>query len=274
MSKRSNMNKFLGCVVATTAMTLGFQFSSVVAANAQAGIFEVVHPDVKQGEIEIEILNGVSLNSIDDGEERSVHEFAIGYGLTDFWKVTAAVEVANPQGDDPLVEGFEFENLLILFGGGHHHDEGESEVEEEHHDFTLGFFTALEVPKEGGISEGAVEFGPVIETGIGSAEFVGNLFVEVPFADGEDAGLAYASQLIFPVSDGFGFGVENFGEFEGLFGDRGEDVHFAGPAFYWEAELDNGHVIEPRIAVLFGLNNDSPDAVLSFNLEYKIGQQE
>ena len=45
-----------------------------------------------------------------------------------------------------------------------------------------------------------------------------------------------------------------------------------GPGFYWETELPNGHVFEPRIAVLFGLNDETPDATLSFNIEYKIGQ--
>ena len=85
--------------------------------------------------------------------------------------------------------------------------------------------------------------------------------------------MAYASQLILPVSDGFGVGIENFGEFEGLFGEKEEEIHFAGPAVYWETELSNGHVLEPRVAVLFGLNDESPDAVLSFNIEYKIGQE-
>jgi len=270
MYLKPSVTKLLQATVATSALALFAQSSIVIQAHAGPGIFEVVHPDVEQGEIEIEVLNSVSLDDVEDGEERSVHEFAIGYGFTDFWKFTAAVEVANPQGDDPIVEAFEFENLLILYGGGHH-DEPSGD-EDGHHDFTLGFYTALEVPREGGIGEGGIAFGPVFETEIGEAEFVGNVLIEKPFADGEDAGLAYASQLIFPVNDNFGIGIENFGEFGGLFGDRGDDVHFAGPGFYWEAELANGHVVEPRVAVLFGLNDESPDAILSFNLEYKIGQ--
>ncbi len=269
MSKKLSAIKLLKTTIATTALAMSFQTYAVTQAYSQAGIFEVIHPDVEQGEVEIEILNGVGLGTVEDGEERSVHEFAIGYGFTDYWKLTAAIEVANPQGENPEVEAFEFENLLLLSKGGH----GEADEDgDEHHDFTLGFYTALEVPTEGGISEGGIAFGPVIEAEFGELEFVGNLFAEVPFADGEDAGLAYATQLILPVSDNFGIGIENFGEFEGLFGERGDDVHFAGPGFYWEAELGNGHVIEPRVAVLFGLNDASPDAILSFNIEYKIGQ--
>ncbi len=271
MSAVSYFAKLIRASVLTAAMAFLIQGTNIQSANAQAGIFEVIHPDVEQGEIEIEVLNGFALESIEDGEERSVHEIAVGIGLTNFWKFTAAVEIANPEGDSAEVEAFEFENLLLLTESGHHNEEGSSE--DEHGGFVLGLFTALEVPREGGVSEGALEIGPVFETELGPLEFVGNVLVEIPFAGGEDAGLAYASQLILPVSDNFGIGVENFGEFEGLFGDRGEDVHFAGPALYWEAELPNGHVVEPRVAVLFGLNDETPDAVLSFNLEYKIGQE-
>ena len=96
--------------------------------------------------------------------------------------------------------------------------------------------------------------------------------VEVPFEEG-DPGLAYASQIVFPLNDSVGVGVENFGEFEGLFGDEGEQTHYAGPAIYFETELANGHVLEPRAAVLFGLNDESSDAIFSFNLEYKISKE-
>ncbi|MEP2942948.1 MAG: hypothetical protein ABJL18_07230 [Hyphomicrobiales bacterium] len=262
----------------TAAISLVMQTGITSQANAQAGIFEVVHPDVKKGEIEIEVLNGFGLSNVEEGDERSAHEFAIGYGLTDFWKFTVAVEVANPRGESPEVEGFEFENLLLLpFFGDHDHghdkDEKESAADEddEHGEFSLGLFTALEIPREGGISEGALEVGPVFEAGLGPFDWVGNLLVEIPFESGEDAGLAYASQVIFPVSDSVGIGFENFGEFEGLFGGGNEQEHLAGPAIYYEYELPNGHVLEPRAAVLFGLNDESSDAVLSFNIEYKFG---
>lgn len=263
-----SLSKFVRTAFVAMATAYLAEGLAINPAQAQAGIFEVIHPDVEEGQVEIEILSGVGLGSVEDGEERSVHEFAIGYSVRDYWKITAAVEVANPQGDNPEVEAFEFSNLLILSGHGHH-DDGDDK-DEDHHGFVLGFHTGLEIPVEGGIGQGGIEFGPVIEAELGELEFVGNLFVEVPFADGEDAGLAYATQLFLPVSEGFGVGIENYGEFEGLFGERGDDIHFAGPALYWETELANGTIIEPRVAVLFGLNDETPDAVLSFNLELKL----
>jgi len=271
MSKILSRCRILSAGLAATSLTLFSLGLAPSEAHAQAGIFEVIHPDVERGQTEIEILSGIAFGSVEDGEERSVHEIALGYGVTDYWKATVAIEIANPEGGSAEVEAFEFEHLLLLSKGGHGHDEKDDNAEEDHHGFTFGLYAALEAPLEGGISEGGLEIGPVFETELGEAEFIGNLLVEIPFADEEDAGLAYATQLVLPVSDGFGIGVENFGTFEGLFGERGDDLHFAGPALYWETELSNGHVIEPRIAVLFGLNDETPDTTLSFNIEYKIG---
>lgn len=271
MLEKLSVAKSMQAAFATIALALSMLLTVSTQVHAQAAIFEVVHPDVEQGEIEIEVLNGVGLGSVEDGDERSVHEFAIGYGLTDIWKFTAAVEVANPESENAEVEAFEFENLILLplFGGGHHHD-GKT-PDDDHSGFSLGFYTALEVPREGGIDAGAIAFGPVFETEVGALKWVGNLLVEVPFEEG-DPGLSYASQVVFPLNESVGIGVENFGEIEGAFGDAGDQEHYAGPAVYFETELPNGHVIEPRAAVLFGLNDNSSDAVFSFNLEYKIGK--
>ena len=135
-----------------------FSTASISLAHAQAGIFEVVHPDVSKGQIELEFLNGIGLNNVEAGDERSVHEFAIAYGITDYWKFTAAFEVANPRGESAEVEAFELENLIILpffGGGGHDHDKkhdhdkekGIEDDDDDHSPFTLGFFTALEIPR-------------------------------------------------------------------------------------------------------------------------------
>ena len=268
-------------ILAAPMAALMLSTASIGLAHAQAGIFEVVHPDVSKGQIELEFLNGIGLNNVEDGDERSVHEFAAAYGITDYWKFTAAFEVANPRGESAEVEAIELENLIILpfFGGGHDHEKKhdhdrekgvEIDDDDDHGGFTLGFFTALEIPTEGGISEGGIEFGPVWEAEIGKVEWVGNLLVEAPFSEG-DPGIAYASQLVLPVSDHIGIGVENYGEFEGAFGSGGEDEHFAGPAVYFDFELENGHVLEPRAAVLFNLSESPTNAVFSFNLEYKFG---
>ena len=238
---------------------------------ASALVFEVVHPDVVEGGFEIELLNGVALGSVDEGDERSVHEIALAYSPTDFWKTTAAIELANPQGESVEVEAFEWENLILLpigdgHGHGHSHDHGE-------HGFlaleALGIFVALEVPNSGGIGAGALEIGPVAEVAIGPVETVANLFAEIPFEDGEGAGIIYALQAAYPVADQFALGFEAHGGVENAFKDESEGEHFIGPALFAEFDLGRGRTLEPRLAVLFGLTEDTPDAVASLNLELK-----
>ncbi len=250
-----------------------------LANSSYAQVFEVIHPDVKKGEYELEFLNGGSLDSVEDGEERSEHELALGYSFTDNWKLTAAVEIANPAGESAEIEGFEFLSVYILpFSNGkksaegheHNHNHKHEHGEENHSGWTLAILTALEIPEEDGFDEGALEIGPIVEANFGPFLWVGNLVVEIPFGD-EDPGLGFASQTIYPVNNSFGIGIESFGAFEELFGDGDEEELFAGPALYFKYKLGNGSVLEPRIALLFGLNDETEDDVLSFNLEYKFG---
>ena len=248
-----------------------------LANSSYAQVFEVIHPDVKKGEYELEFLNGGSLDSVEDGEERSEHELALGYSFTDNWKLTAAVEIANPAGESAEIEGFEFLSVYILpfsngkkSAEGHEHNHKHEHGEENHSGWTLAILTALEIPEEDGFDEGALEIGPIVEANFGPFLWVGNLVVEIPFGD-EDPGLGFASQTIYPVNNSFGIGIESFGAFEELFGDGDEEELFAGPALYFKYKLGNGSVLEPRIALLFGLNDETEDDVLSFNLEYKFG---
>ena len=246
----------------------------VVSPPAHAGgVFEVIHPDVEQGEIELEFLNSI-FPDVDEGE-RSVHELAIGYGFADFWKTTFAIELANPVGEAFEVEAFEIENLLILFGG-HDHEGEEGDVEEAHglDGVTLGVYGALEIPNEGGLDEGAFAVGPVVGFGVGPVEVIGNLFAEIPFENGVDAGLAYATSAMIGLGDSpFSIGVEAHGEIEEAFGDApdaDEQEHFFGPALGFEAELDKDRKLEARLAFLAGLTEASPDLAVSFNVEFKL----
>ena len=261
-----------------STLTLVTYFTVTINAHAQAGVFEVIHPDVSKGEVEIESLSGISLDSVEDGEENFATEFAVGYGITDYWKLTAAIEGVNIEGDDFEIEGFELESIVLLrkasHGHDHDHDHGHKENKsflEGFFDVTVGLFTAVEIPEEGGLDEGALEIGPVFEGTFGPLDWVSNALLEIPFDSDEDPGLVFASQIIYPIDRHWGVGVESFAEFEGVFDGGDEEQLLAGPSLYYSAELGNGNVIEPRVAALFGLNDESADAVLSINIEYKFG---
>jgi len=245
---------------------------------APAQVFEVIHPDVVKGGFEVEVLNGVVLDDIARGEERSVHEIAIGYSPFSFWKTTGAIEIANPRGEAAELEAFEWENVFLLPLGGDPHGHGHDHS--HGHDAggltlgAVGVYLALEVPNEGGIGAGGLEIGPVAEFGVGPVEMVANLFLDIPFEDGADPGLAYALSAAVPVdaADRISVGAEAHGGAEGAFGDAlplGETTHVLGPAVYADVDIGRGRSLEPRFALLFGLTEGSPDAVASFNIELK-----
>ncbi len=246
----------------------------LLPAVATAQVFEVIHPDVERGGFELEILGGVSLVGVATGGERAAFEIGLSYGVTDFWKTGLAVEIADPKGGRLEYEATEWENMFLLYRGqghahGHDHDHD--------HDVgagigAIGLYAKLEVPNDGGFSKGAIVAGPAIEARFGAVETVFNLFVEFPFEGGEDPGLVYAVQASIPVADGLALGAEAHGAWEGAFGDDvpfSDNTHVAGPALYGEIAAGRGRVIEPRLALLFGLTDESPDAVASLNIEVK-----
>src|SRR5690606_4567074 len=129
------------------------------------------------------------------------------------------------------------------------------------------FYGTLEIPNEGGIDEGAFIFGPIASLEAGPVELVGNFFVDVPFEEDSDPGLAYAFQASMPVMPLLDVGFEAHGGVEEAFGESqsfDEQEHVIGPALYSELDLGGGRILEPRVAVLFGLTEESPDATLSF----------
>ncbi|WP_339949673.1 hypothetical protein [uncultured Albimonas sp.] len=241
------------------------------AAPALAeGAFHVVHPGVERGAFELESLNAVSLGHVADGEERSVHELALGYGVTSFWKTTLAVELANPRGAGVEAEALEWENLFMLpvgeGAGGHSH--GHSHGHDADLAWSAGVYAKLEAPFEGGIGDGGLVFGPVAEISAHGVTLIGNLFVETPFGEG-DPGLAYALSAMAGVGGGLQAGLEAHGGVEEAFGNApafSDQAHYAGPALAMTFDLD-GRSLTPRAAVLFGLTDAAADAALSLNLE-------
>ena len=266
-----------------TTLAPGFAAALCVmglVAPVQAQVFEVIHPDVKEGQIEFEVLNTVVLDGIAVGDERTVHEVALGYAPVDFWKTTVALELVNTRGDGGALEAFEWENVLVLPFGGHGHDDDEHD--HDHNDgglFALGavgLYFAMEVPAEVGIREGGAAVGPIAEFDIGPVETIANLLIDIPFEDGVDPGLAYALSAAVPLGAlgpmDLAAGFEAHGGVEELFGNGtplGQNSHVLGPALYTEFELADGKAIEPRLALLFGVSNGAPDAALSFNIEFK-----
>jgi hypothetical protein len=243
-----------------------------LSTSAEAEVFEVIHPEIEKDGFEIELLNGVTLSNVAAGGEQSVHELAFSYAPFDWWKPTIALEIANPTGGNAEVEAFEFENVFALpFGGEHNHAHGQGGEDGETHVGVSGFF-GMELPNQAGLNAAEVSFGPILEVEHGDLLGIGNLFLTVPFADGEDPGLAYAVQVAYRAGNWGRVGLEAHGAVEQAFGNAAafdQQEHFIGPAVYFALDLGHGRILEPRVALLAGYTDAAADAVLSVNIEFK-----
>lgn len=272
------MTKFISSSRAAVAAAAFMSVAGITSAQASGGIFEVIHPDVVEGGIELEALNTYFAEDVPAGEERSVHEIALGVGVTKWWKTVAAFEIANPEEETAELEAFEWENVFLLWQGGGNggHDHGHDHDHDHGHGHggdVIGFYAALEVPNKAGIDEGALALGPIAEVGLGSVTLLGNLFVEVPFTDDEDPGLSYALAATTPIAESWKIGLEAHGDIDEAFGDApdfDDQSHYFGPAIYNGLDLGRGRTLETRFAVLPGLTDDgSRDLALSLNAELK-----
>lgn len=259
-------------------------FMTLTAATAQAGPYEVIHPDIRAGGFELEMLNSVVVSKVHHGEELSEHEIGLAYAPFWFWKPKLALEIGNKRGESAELEAFAFENVFLLpigrnaagarhdHGHGHSHSHSHSHGHDHGGGFALGIFAALEVPNEGGMAEAEASLGPIVEFALGPVDTIANLFLDIPFKNGKETGFSYALQGSTPISRQFAIGAEAHGSVKQAFGDRpstNQQEHVLGPALYSRFDLGGNRIIEPRLAMLFGLTDAAPDAVLSFNIELK-----
>lgn len=235
-----------------------------LAAPAWAETFEVEEPEAERGEFELEILNAVNIAGVARGDERASHELSLGYGITSFWAASVGLEFGIEKGGEYEVEGYEIESTFVFL---------------KRRDMALGLQAALEIPDEGGFDEAELAVGPLVAFEANDVEFVGNVFVEIPFEDGEDPGLTYAASVMFEGLFGdveagdleiedFKIGFEAHGEAEEAFGDGDEHALFIGPAISSKWELGEAEWTT-RLGVFAGVDDAEADAAVSFNIEFE-----
>ena len=239
-----------------SAATLGLALAVCgVASEAMGQTFEVKGLHVVKGGIEIDLDNAVFSSG---AQNRSGHEQKVSYGVTNWWRLSAAVEWENPVGDSLRATHLAIENILVL------------RPMQQKRDVGLGMFVALQSSIHDD-STNAFVFGPIVTVKWDNVTWAFNPFLEQTFGRNREDGIAftYAWQAKYELREGLAVGVEGYGLVENL-GDSprlAEQLHRFGPVLYGEVEVAKNFKIEPSFGVLFGLTSATPDITLRFNVD-------
>ena len=227
----------------------------VVASEAVGETFEMRGLHVVKGGIEIDLDNAVFSGRATD---RSGHEQKVSYGVTNWWRLSAAVEWENPVRDNLRATHLGIENIFVL------------RPMKQKHDVGLGLFVALEASIHDD-STNAFVFGPIVTAKWDNLTWTFNPFLEQTFGRNREDGIAfnYGWQAKYELREGLAVGVEGYGLVENLGNSPrpAEQQHRIGPVLYSEVEVAKDFKIEPSVGVLFGLTSATPDFTLRFNVD-------
>lgn len=283
-----------------------FVFLNCVWGGSAVAEFEVEEPEVEKGKVEIEVHGDAhsglpSLISSDGGIENEVvrhaDEVEFGLGLTDFFSIALQVEFEKEREEDGSFTNFNFseigfESKIVIIP-----------VPKK------GFGTSLFLEYEQTIASGeeAKTFGvgPIVKYANGPFSATGNMIfnrafdiseTEIEIDDGDVEvevnktpdhwNFAYAWQVKYQVSKMVGVGAEGFGDILDISGDVSSptgidhpDTHRIGPMLYLnfgddeaekgEGEGEEGMEISTTLGVLFGLNNQTSDIAVKWDVEFE-----
>ena len=228
------------------------------APTAQADPANKVYlPTVEQGEWELELRGGwQKWRNHDDDRERQVI-VDVGYGFTSWWKSELAVGVTRLPDTSTRLDEIEWENIFALTEPGQYW-------------LDVGLFAELAHDRAEG--RNAVAIGPIFQKEFGPLQANVNLFFERQLGAHAEPGaeINYAWQVKWRGNPRFEPGIQGFGTLGRSNDFAHETEHKIGPAFFGQVVLGARHKIKYDAAVLFGLNRNTPDTTIRFNLEYEI----
>lgn len=230
----------------------------VVASEATCQSFEIKSLHIEKGGIDIDLDNAVFSGRAGNAGNRGGHEQKFNYGVTDWWRLAAAVDWENPVGGDLRATHLGIENIFLL------------RPMKQKHDIGLGLFVALEASIHDE-STNALVFGPIVTVKWGKLMWTLNPFLEQTFGRNREEGVAfeYAWQAKYELRDGVEVGVEGYGLVENL-GDPprlAQQQHRIGPVLYTEFEVAKNFKVAPSVGALFGLTSATADVALRFNVD-------
>jgi hypothetical protein len=228
--------------------------TSIANADPAEKVFE---PTVVRGEFELELLGGYQWWH--NNEENRLRQFVgeVGYGVTSWWKTELGVGTTRLPSESYHLDELEWENIFALTEPGQYW-------------LDLGLFA--ELARDYGEGRNEITIGPMFQKEIGSVQANVNVFFARGLGAGAEPGaeVSYQYQLKWRGDSRFEPGMQGFGTM-GRTNDFGHQTEAnIGPAFFGQIPTGGRSKFKYNAAVLFGLNHNTPDTTVRFQIEYEM----
>jgi hypothetical protein len=213
-------------------------------------------PTVVEGEAELELLGGYQWWR--NNEENRLRQLVpeVGYGVTSWWKTELGMGTTRMPNQSYKLDEVEWENTFALTEPGQYW-------------LDLGLFVefAYDHPER----RNAIAIGPMFQKEFDWVQANLNVFFERELGATAEPGAAvnFEWQLKWRGDRRFEPGLQAFGTL-GRTNDFGHQTSGnIGPALFGQFNTGARSKLKYDAAVLFGLNNNTPDTTLRFQLEYE-----
>jgi len=253
MGKAQRYKTTIAWVAPLLTATLFLCFLPTARADPAA---QVLLPGVVRGEFELEFLGGYRRwpNHDDDRERQGI--FEVGYGVTDWWKTELGVGTTRFPGQSYRLDEVEWENTFALTEPGQ---------------YWLDLSLFAEFARDYGAGLNAVKVGPLMQTEVGPVQANLNFLFERELGAQAESGaeISYQWQLKWRGNPHFEPGLQGFGTF-GRTNDFGHETeNQLGPALFGQFVTGPRQKLKYDAAVLFGLNSNTANTTVRFQLEYE-----
>jgi hypothetical protein len=245
--------------VAAAITTVGLLAASSNLAEAQT--FDVKQLEVTKGALEYGpetmFARGVP-HALGPDINRWATEQTLLYGLTDWWKISAALKFEKPEQDEPRLGGLGLASIFVL----------KALEDKRKYDVGFGWYTELTASLNSETTN-TVLFGPIVSLKADRLSITANPFFEQSFGRNHEEGIAfnYAWQAKYQLREGLGVGVEGFGVVDdiGSAPPLSQQEHRIGPVVFTELPIRRDFKLVVDAGLLFGLTEATPDVALKLN---------
>jgi hypothetical protein len=242
--------------VSASVVVAGMLLLQAAVANADPA--SKVHlPSVVQGETEFELLGGQQWWRNNEGDRERQFVGEIGYGVTSWWKTELGAGTTRAAGESYKLDEIEWENTFALTEPGRYW-------------LDVGLFAELAYDYP--VRRKAIALGPMFQNEIDALQGNLNIILERELGSGADPGatVKYEWQVKWRGDSRFEPGLQSIGTL-GRTNDFGHQTQGnLGPALFGQISTGGRSKLKYDAAVLFGLNKNTPDTTLRFQIEYEM----